>query len=56
MGGDNMTLKDILGAIEDLTGYYEKPLSEVVYIKQPNGELVPMNGIDFNEDGRLIIL
>jgi hypothetical protein len=50
-----MTLKDILDAVEDLTGYYEKPLTEIVYIKQPDGKLTPMNGIDFNEDGRLII-
>lgn len=51
-----MTLKEILDAVEDLTGYYEQPLSEVVYVKQPNGELKPLNGIDFNEDGKLIIL
>lgn len=51
-----MTLKDILDAVEDLTGYYEKPLSEIVYVKQSDGKLKPLNGIDFNEDGKLIII
>lgn len=49
-----MTLKDILDAVEDLTGYYEMPLSELVYV-QLDGKLTPLNGIDFNEDGKLII-
>jgi hypothetical protein len=51
-----MTLKDILDAVEDLTGYYEKPLTEIVYVKQHDGTLKPLNGIDFNEDGKLIII
>lgn len=50
-----MRLKDILDAVEDLTGHYEMPLSEIVYVQQPDGKLTPMNGIDFNPDGKLII-